>query len=161
LRSSIIPAGSLLVSTADRATRVASMFAVIGLVGILVVAPAQGKAQGTKADYERADALAAKTGGKVFKSRVQPHWLGGNERFWYRNDLAEGAREFILVDPVKGTRQPAFDHAKVAEALSKATGKPQKAANLPIERMVIPRDGAIHFEAAGKSWRYDAATGTL
>jgi hypothetical protein len=133
----------------------------MGLAGILVIAPAQGKAQGTKADYERADTLAAKMDGKLFKSRVQPHWLTGNERFWYRNDLAEGAREFILVDAAKGTRQPAFDHAKVADALSKVSGKPQKASHLPIERILVPQDGVIHFEAAGKSWRYDAMTGTL
>jgi dipeptidyl aminopeptidase/acylaminoacyl peptidase len=128
---------------------------------LVVVAPGQGRAQGTKADYERADALVGRTSGKVFKTRAQPHWLADNDRFWYRNDLAEGAKEFILVDAAKGTRQPAFDHARVAEALGKATGKPQKATHLPIERIVVSKDAAIHFEAAGKSWRHDAATGTL
>ena len=56
---------------------------------------------------------------------MQPHWMAGDDQFWYRNDLADGAREFILVDAVKGTRQPAFDHARLAEALGKSLGKPR------------------------------------
>ena len=34
----------------------------------------------------------------VFKTRITPHWFDQNNRFWYRNDLAGGAQEFILVD---------------------------------------------------------------
>ena len=34
----------------------------------------------------------------VFKMRIAPHWFDANDRFWYRNDLAGGAKEFILVD---------------------------------------------------------------
>jgi len=60
--------------------------------------PQAGSAQGTKADYERADALRDRTRGRVFKARVEPHWFDGNDRFWYRNDLADGAREFVVVD---------------------------------------------------------------
>ena len=64
---------------------------------------------------------------------MTPHWFAGNSRFWYRNDLAGGEREFILVDAAKGTRQAAFDHARLAAALAKATGKPIDAKRLPIE----------------------------
>ncbi len=119
------------------------------------------EAQGTKADYERADALAARTNGKVFKTRVQPYWLAGNNEFWYRNALADGASEFILVDAVKATRQPAFDHARLADALGKSLGKPQRASHLPFERIVVAADGAIHFEAGGKAWRFDPKADTL
>ena len=131
------------------------------LAGILAITPAGAKAQGTKADYERADALAARTSGKVYKTRVQPHWMAGNNQFWYRNALADGASEFILVDAVKATRQPAFDHAKLAEALGKSLGKPQQSNHLPFERIVIAADGAIHFETGGKAWRFDPKAGML
>src|ERR1700754_4463721 len=57
----------------------------------------------------------------VFKSQISPHWLP-NDNFWYRNDLHGGAKEFILVDAEKGTREKAFDHARLAAALTKATG---------------------------------------
>src|SRR4051794_34759980 len=32
--------------------------------------------------------------GRVYKDRVAPHWFADNKRFWYRNDLPGGAREF-------------------------------------------------------------------
>src|SRR5580700_1981696 len=50
----------------------------------------------------------------VFKMRIAPHWFDQDNRFWYRNDLPGGAREFILVDAERGTRAPAFDHQKLA-----------------------------------------------
>src|SRR5690348_9664122 len=71
-------------------------------------------AQGTQADYDRADALGERARDKVFKSEVRPHWSADGDRFWYRNDLKDGAREFVLVDAVEGRRRPAFDHARLA-----------------------------------------------
>src|ERR1044071_4689590 len=50
----------------------------------------------------------------VYKSQIAPHWFQNNTRFWYRNDLRGGAKEFILVDAEKGARQPAFNHEKLA-----------------------------------------------
>src|SRR4051794_36367496 len=86
--------------------------------------PRAGSAQGTRADYERADALRGRTAGRVFQTRVEPHWFGGNDRFWYRNDLAAGAREFLVIDAVAASRRPAFDHAALAEALARVLGRP-------------------------------------
>src|SRR6266403_4667947 len=59
----------------------------------------------------------------VYKSQVNPHWFQNNSRFWYRNDLRDSAKEFIVVDAEHGTRQPAFDHEKLAQALSKVAGE--------------------------------------
>src|SRR5437867_2043782 len=33
-------------------------------------------------------------GGGVYKATVTPHWFHDNSRFWYRNDLRAGAKEF-------------------------------------------------------------------
>ena len=56
----------------------------------------------------------------VFKARVTPHWFHQNNRFWYRNDLGGGKREFIVVNAEDGTREPAFDHQKLAAALTES-----------------------------------------
>src|SRR5262249_9453422 len=32
--------------------------------------------------------------GLVFKDRITPHWFRESTRFWYRNDLSGGAKEF-------------------------------------------------------------------
>src|SRR2546421_98321 len=105
------------------------------LAALLLLAPGVARAQGTRADYERAEALPRLAQGKVFKARVTPHWFANGTRFWYRNDLPEGAREFIHVDAERGLREPAFNHADLAAALAKATGKPVAADHLPIERL--------------------------
>ena len=80
-------------------------------------------AQGTRTDYERSAQLQARTRDKVTKTTVRPNWFSESKRFWYRNDLGRGTHEFVLVDATAGQRQAAFDHAKLAEALSKASGK--------------------------------------
>ena len=84
----------------------------------------------------------AQGSGLVFKTRVTPHWFLNDSRFWYRNDLPGGAGEFIVVDAEHGSRQPAFDHQKLAAALSKVAGgavyKPEK---LPFENIEFDPDG--------------------
>ena len=116
-------------------------------------------AQGTKADYERSRGLRRLTANKVFKSRVKPNWLADNVRFWYRNDLADGMCEFVLVDAVKGTRQPAFDHEKMATSLGKALGKEADARRLPIDALEYNDDaGAVFVHSEGKIWRCDLQT---
>ena len=110
----------------------------------------------TAADYARAEKfMSANTSPLVLRAGVRPTWLPG-DRFWYRNALEDGKSEFILVDPKKKTRGPAFDHAAVAAALSKASGKSFDAARLPFLGFELSADGkAMTFRADGKSWSYD------
>ncbi|HWW02399.1 MAG TPA: prolyl oligopeptidase family serine peptidase [Candidatus Acidoferrum sp.] len=92
----------------------------------------------------------------VYKARIAPHWFQDNTRFWYRNDLRESAKEYIVVDAEQGTREPAFDHQKLAAALSKATGHPYTAERLPFSDIEFIDEGkTILFEAADKTWRCD------
>src|ERR1043166_3249983 len=83
--------------------------------------------------YGRAKGLLAQTKGKVFKATITPHWFDNNTRFWYRNDLKGGTKEFILVDATQGTRERAFDHQRLAEALTKAAGKNYQGDKLPFD----------------------------
>src|SRR5207253_4952951 len=93
---------------------------------------------------------------RVFKDRVIPHWFANNARFWYRNDLKAGAREFILVDAEGGSRERAFDHAKLAAALSKAAGAEYRAEKLPFDSIEFIEDSkAIRFEVSDATWKCD------
>jgi len=95
----------------------------------------------------------------VYKDRITPHWFAGDTRFWYRNDLKGGTREFVLVDAEKGTRGPAFDHAKLAMGLSKATGQEYRADRLPFNSITFTDDGkSVQFVVAEKSWTCDLGT---
>ena len=95
----------------------------------------------------------------VYKSRITPHWFDDNHRFWYRNDLRGGAKEFIVVDAEAGKRDQAFDHDKLAAALSKAAGADFNGDHLPFSDIeFVQDDKAVQFEASGKTWRCDLAT---
>src|SRR5882672_11912062 len=92
----------------------------------------------TIAATNRMDATAQQRRGRfggpergVYKSQIAPHWFQNNSRFWYRNDLRDSAKEFIIVDAEHGTRQPAFDHEKLATALSKVAREHYTADRLP------------------------------
>jgi dipeptidyl aminopeptidase/acylaminoacyl peptidase len=92
----------------------------------------------------------------VYKSTITPHWFANDTKFWYMNALHGEAREFVLVEADKGVRRAAFDHAKLAAALSTAAGKEFKADHLPFTAIEFSDDGkSIKFDAADKSWRCD------
>jgi dipeptidyl aminopeptidase/acylaminoacyl peptidase len=107
----------------------------------------------TAADYARAEKLLAyNTAPLVFRSGVRPSWLPG-DRFWYRVTTPDGS-EFLLVDPVKGTRAPAFNHANVAAALSAAAGTTYDARHLPFTQFDFSADErTISFTVRQRRWR--------
>ena len=113
----------------------------------------------TAEDYARGEqALSAHTSSLVFYDDVRPNWMDDG-RFWYRNATPNGA-EFILVDPVKKTKSPAFDHKKLAAALSEAAGVNYEAADLPFSRFDWSADGqSITFAAGRKQYAYNLRTG--
>jgi dipeptidyl aminopeptidase/acylaminoacyl peptidase len=95
----------------------------------------------------------------VYRDRVTAHWFADDTKFWYRNDLKDKTKEFILVDADKGTRGPAFDHAKLATALSKAAGAEYKADRLPFDEIEFSDDARfVTVEANGKRWGCDTTT---
>jgi dipeptidyl aminopeptidase/acylaminoacyl peptidase len=91
---------------------------------------------------------------------VRPVWFGG-DKFWYRTLGATGS-EYILVDAAKGIRIPAFNQQKIAQALSAATGKNYAANMLPFKTISYSaNNNFISFEANGKKWIANVATGSL
>lgn len=93
----------------------------------------------TEKDYAHAEKfLRQHTEKLVFHANVRPTWIN-EETFWYRNNIPEG-HEFILVDAEQKQRKKAFDHEKLASALSKAAEKSYEPFNLPFQRIEFSKD---------------------
>ena len=129
----------------------------ITIITVLAALGGLARAQGTRADYKRAAELGRMTDNTVFKTSVRPHWFDSGKRFWYRNDLPDRKREFILVDPARGSRAPAFDHAKVAAGLSEALKRKCAADKLPIDLLEFVAD-EIHLQVGRAVWKYSTKT---
>lgn len=131
-------------------------------------------AQGTVADYERAAALREKLEGLALNVPGTATWIGESHHFWYRKSV-QGGHEFVLVDADALTKKPAFDHQRLAAALSAASGKKYTGVTLPfteprpagrfrrggppqVPLTFVDQRKAIEFGAEGFRWKCDLAT---
>jgi dipeptidyl-peptidase 4 len=81
---------------------------------------AQKPRQYTAQDYANAEKfMSYNLNPLAYKGVVRAVWLEDG-RFWYRDADPTGS-SYILVDPAKGTRNLAFDHARLATALATAS----------------------------------------
>jgi hypothetical protein len=84
-----------------------------------------------KPNYDLASRwMATKVGKLVFDTSVSPHWAEASDRFWYTFETAQG-RKFVLVDPVKRTKTPLWDNAKMAAMLTGITRIPTTHSTCP------------------------------
>ncbi len=112
----------------------------------------------TAGDYARAEKfMGYNTNPLVFRAGIRPRWLA-DDRFWYRVTTQNG-NEFVLVDPTRGTRGPAFDQTKIATALSMASGTVYDAFRLPFTQFDFSNDGAsMMFNVDSRRWTCDLRT---
>src|SRR5581483_10905747 len=103
-------------------------FAALGIC-VLSAVPALW-AQGTLADYERAQGLQAKARGLVVNMPGAMTWINESDHFWYPRTV-KGGTEFVLVDADARTKKLAFDHDKLAAAISSVTGHTYTGLALP------------------------------
>ena len=136
--------------SAISALKFSAMVVTLIATAIILSVPARAQQRALTADdYARAEKfMGYNTTPLVLRSAVRPNWLP-DERFTYRITTTEGS-EFILVDPAKGTREPAFDHAKLAAALSAAASASYDAHHLPFMDFEFSADGhSISFAVPG------------
>ncbi|HEY7660076.1 MAG TPA: DPP IV N-terminal domain-containing protein [Actinomycetota bacterium] len=108
----------------------------------------------TTQDYQAAEQLLrrpARPGELVIGDKIRPQWIDGGTRFWYGVSNGVG-RQFMLVDPSAGSREPAFDHARLAAGLTAASGQPVDPDALPFIA-IEPAGNAVELDAFGEHWR--------
>ncbi len=93
-------------------------------------------AQGTKADYERAQSLARRTEQKIFRTSLKPNWLPGTNQFWYRIQTDADKFEFVLVDADTGKIKRAADARSLGlpQQESVSTSQQRRAVVRPSQR---------------------------
>ncbi len=120
--------------------RVVTPLAKVLVPGLILFCAAPARAQGTRADYERAARFLTGDLGKLVQGAdIRPTWIEDSDQFWYQKPGLD--TEFVLINTTKNTRGPAFDQAKLAEELSKAT-----------RRQIRAKRAAIRFAAEGQRW---------
>ena len=122
---------------------------------LLLARPGIGQTRLTADDYARAEKLLDyNVNPLVLHSGVKPVWLP-DDRFWYRVTTENGA-EFVLVDPARAARGPAFDQVRLAGALSAAAGETYQAYQLPFTTFTFDDGGRnVAFSIRDKRWVCD------
>ena len=95
--------------------------------------------QVTVDDYLRADSLREVFSGKTWYGNVVPAWAGKTSVFTYINQTSSG-EEYIIIDPVRKTRETAFNPEKLARKMAEFTEDKIDARKLPISRVSFNED---------------------
>lgn len=97
----------------------------------------------------------------AYSTSVRPGWIGKTDSFWYAYRTSKGTT-YYRVDPEKKTKQPLFDHVKLAAQLSIATKTAQDAEKLPLTRTSIDAAGKkIKFVVGEFQYEYEIAADKL
>ena len=107
--------------------------------------------------YARAERLLAwHLDPLITGDQVTPTWMRGGNRFWYRNKTGEG-HEFVVADPVQGTRGPLFDHYRLAAVMSEANDTSYVGHKLPFQsfEFLDEAESRIRFRVGKKGFECD------
>lgn len=134
------------------------------LLTLLLALPALASAQGTLADYRRADSLNQRLNPLIANQPTAPTWLGTGDTFWYRKSVT-GGNEWLIVDAAAAAKRPLFDHARLATAVNGVTQGSYTAVTLPFaspasQFAVADNAGSITFNLSGGAYRCDIAAYT-
>ena len=126
-------------------TRKSAAFCVSAVTLCALAASPGLRAQGTLADYQRAQGLQAKARGLVVNTPGTATWIGDSGQFWYTRAVT-GGTEFMMVDAGTATKKPAFDQEKLATAINSASGGKYTGLTLPFAQ--AGRGGAARGRGA-------------
>src|SRR5512142_1086532 len=128
-----------------------SVFLVLFFSVALRVLAQQSTTKVTAEDYAHAEKFLSYETNPLVYGIVRPTWLQ-DDRFWYRENTLEGF-QFVIVD-AQGKHTPAFDQAKVAAALSAASGRTLQAQKLPMGELAEDAQ-SVTFRVGPKSYKCD------
>jgi len=121
-------------------------------LALVVITASGASAQITAGEYQRAQSLRQQYESAAVLVPETPRWAGTTHRFYYRRSVANGF-EWVIVDADTQRKERAFDHTRVAEALSRASGRTYSATRLPFNNFTFNEAlSAIDMTIDGARW---------
>jgi dipeptidyl aminopeptidase/acylaminoacyl peptidase len=121
-------------------------------VALVMVMASRASAQITASDYQRAQSLRQQYEGAALSVPEPPTWVAGTHRFYFRRSVANGF-EFVIVDADTRQKQAPFDHARLAAALTTASGRTYTPTRLPFNTFTFNDAlSAIEMTINGARW---------
>ncbi len=118
-------------------------------------------AQGKLEDYQRAEAFNGAFQNKVLFAPEKFVWNDDGLSFVYAMRTSKG-NEFVYVDAKNKTKKVAFDHEKLATALSAAANKQYEAYNLPFREIQFNKENeGFSFSFNSTNWKYNPTENLL
>jgi len=112
-------------------------------------------AQGTLADYQRFLTYSEKQRQFTAGAAGPVSWRESSDRFWYSRSTASG-NEFVIA-AVDGSKRPAFDHQRLATALSALKGRRFEPNRLQIGNLRF-KENVLEFQLASERIEIDLNT---
>ncbi|WP_189663063.1 S9 family peptidase [Polaribacter sp. IC073] len=136
---------------------------ICGVFSILLLSCSNSKEQKefTVAEYEAAAKHMDRGLYRLVHNQVSGSSFVNGNKLLYSTTNKDG-KSFILVDANSKTKEAAFNHEKLAEALSKEMDKEIKATDLPIYSVSFSEDlKMLHFTASRQKYSYNLAENSL
>lgn len=117
-------------------------------------------AQGTLEDYQRAEIIKAEAQ-KVYYSPNSLTWTDDGSFFWYFMLTPKG-KEYWKFEAKSGEKEVMFDHEKLAEEISKVSGKTVKPYKLDLNiKSFNPSQNQLVLIFDNSEWQYHVSGNTL
>jgi hypothetical protein len=124
---------------------------------LLLAACNKKEEQVTLADYQRAEKFLRVNTAPLCYGLVTNSTWAENDQLIYKNSFADGM-EYILADPSSKNKSRAFDHEKLAAALSKATEKEVKPYDMALTQITVDPGKTASFTFERKKYQADLNT---
>ena len=102
--------------------------------------------------YKKAAYLDSVAPKSVLNTNLFARWQDDGNGFWYKKELHNGEGEYIYVNAKNGKKSPAFDQAKMAEALGKLIDTTLSDNRLPITDIQYDKDHKNVFVSVKRKW---------
>jgi dipeptidyl aminopeptidase/acylaminoacyl peptidase len=102
------------------------------LVILLLLTSSITRAQGTRADYDRAQQMPRLTRGKLLNASISPNWSKDGNSFWFEESTIDGPRKIIQINALDGTRT----------ALPPGTKPPARRGIPPLPQIIPSTEGS-------------------